>query len=127
MSLEITVDLKGLPELLQSLDKMGQAADQALRPAVEEGAEILRVDAASRAPRATGALADGMTKEVVKAEAHEVKFKVGPDKKQFYGRFVENGTVNLAPRPFLKPALTANRKRITDLIQERIRQSIAKQ
>lgn len=127
MSLDLTLNLQGLPDLLAKLDRMDIAAQQAiLLPAVEEGAEILRADAANRAPRDTGALAEGMTMTVVKKEPHYVSVKVGPDRKQFYGRFIENGTAHIAPRPFLGPALTTNRERILTLIRERIANAIGK-
>ncbi len=127
MSLQLTVNLQGIPELQDKLNKMEAAGQKTtLVPAVEQGAEILRADAAQRAPRDSGALADNMTMDIVKQDRNYVSIKVGPDRKQWYGRLVENGTVYIPPQPFLAPALRANRERIMALIRGRILNAIGK-
>lgn len=76
-----------------------------LRRAGRRAALLIRDDASSRAPRRTGALANNMTIKSRKESDTSIHFQVGPSRNEFYGRFVEKGTVKMSADPFLGPAI----------------------
>jgi HK97 gp10 family phage protein len=115
----IGVTITGVQELqgkLRALDLVVRR--ELLLEAATAGGEIVLTDARANAPRATGALAEGLTlKEAGRvSDSREGVVDVGPDKMEFYGFFIEFGTAFLAPRPFLMPALENNRERITQVM-----------
>lgn len=80
------------------------AVEANARTGVKKHAEKIASDARSRAPVATGYL-----RSSIKAESLETgksaQIVVGAE----YGRFVEYGTYKMAARPFLTPALEADK------------------
>ena len=50
----------------------------------------------------------------------ELIIKVGPSRDAFYGMFLEFGTRDINPRPFLRPAFDAKKAEILDKIGERM-------
>ena len=106
----ITATLHG-EELLRARIRMLQAkVKSALEEATTAGAEVVRDEARTLAPRRAyetdaGHLADNSLVQVVKSTPTTCKVRVGPGKAHFYGRFLETGTIKMAARPFLRPAL----------------------
>lgn len=90
------------------------AVEKELKASVAAAALLQRVgdeiaaDAAQAAPRQTGRLADSIHAEVV-TEDGEKQVRVSWSSDAFYGRFVELGTSQLGPRPFLRPAAETRR------------------
>lgn len=115
--------------LQAKLRKMELSMQRAvLIAAAKAGGEIVREDAARRAPRDSGGLAMKMTIRVSGRESdiHEGSVDVGPDKQNFYGFFQEYGTAHHAPQPFLGPALEQNRARIDAVMKDALIQAIQK-
>lgn len=89
--------LTGAPDLKSSIyistrikNKVGHA----------EYAQVLRSGGSKDEARA--ALRDA--RRAAAGEGSFAEVFVGPDAEHFYGRFLENGTVNMSPRPFMRPA-----------------------
>lgn len=84
---------------------------KALVKAVKRGGELIRAEAASRAPRDTGTLAENEVVSLRNSEnsADEVTVRIGPAKKAFYGLFEEIGTAHSTAEPFLGPAFEAKK------------------
>jgi HK97 gp10 family phage protein len=144
------ISISGLAEFERKLKALGSCLQRdVLTAAAKAGAEIIRRDASARAPRRTGSLASNMSIRVKAGQndANEATVEVGPSKDQFYGYFQEFGTgpnFNAAgarsigrpgigsgrgftrARPFLLPALEANRDRITQAIKDAMIQAIEK-
>lgn len=122
------ISISGVAEFEANLQKLAQALDkEQLLEIVQEGADIIRDAAAENAPVGeTGNLKAGMTTAIGHERIGDVIINVGPDAKQFYGRFVELGTIHMGPHPFLKPALERNRDRVAALMQQRMLEAIAK-
>lgn len=93
-----------------------------LTESADAGADIVLKDAASRAPRLTGALIRGIRKYLVPPTGNQdlAIVQVGPSRKEFYGRFVEKGTKHSKAEPFLLPALEFNRARIIKTMHEKL-------
>lgn len=112
------VELTGMEELQKMLHMIGERiAVRAENKALREGAEIVREDAARRAPRSKlnkPHLADNIIKSGVKTDKGTgVKYiDVGPSKNFFYGLFLELGTSKMTAKPFMAPALEEKRDEI---------------
>lgn len=91
----------------------GEDAVNAVKNAIAESANEIVADAKTRCPKKTGKLRDSIKAEKQNGGA---TFKISS---LYYGRFVE-----LSPRinrPFLYPALDANRNRIREKIKTALR------
>lgn len=96
--------------------------------AAKAGAAIVRDDAIQRAPRDTGALAEGIAIRVSgkDSDIHEATVDVGPSKDEFYSLFVEYGTAHMPAQPFLGPALEENKERVAEIMKTALLKAITK-
>lgn len=107
----ITAKVHGMPELRAKLMAMQAQATAAMKEATLAGAEVVREEASVLAPRRAqatkaGHMADHITAQLMRSTSPlHVRVRIGPDKAHWYGRFAETGTVKMAARPFLRPAL----------------------
>lgn len=84
----------------------------ALSRAVEETARNIEAGAKARAPMRTGNLRASI--QTHRTGLHEAEVRVGAE----YGTFVEHGTRHTAAKPFLAPAVEAERPRFLGRIRE---------
>jgi len=115
--MRVRMKVEGGDKLARKLQVLEETvAREHMRESILAGAEIVRAEAARLAPVRTGTLANDLQKEVVKQTKTRVEVKVGPGKKGWYGRLVEEGhaiVVNgqkvgdVPPKPFLRPAFDA--------------------
>jgi HK97 gp10 family phage protein len=103
------MSVTGASDIVSHLRELGNEASATLEPAAMRGAEIIRADAASRAPRLTGKLAGEIKAEVKSANNDRVIVKIGPSTDAFYGKFHELGTSKMPAQPFLAPALAGKK------------------
>src|SRR6266705_517858 len=99
---------EGLDDLNQVLLAIAlRFRETALKKAAMAGAQLIRDEAAERAPRRTGVLAE--EEMISSARSASAKFQatvhIGPSARAFYGAFVETGTIYMRAEPFLRPAL----------------------
>jgi HK97 gp10 family phage protein len=109
---------EGLDDLNQTLIAVAlRFRETALKKAAMAGAQLIRDEAADRAPRRTGVLAEEET--ITAPRASSSKFQatvhIGPSALAFYGEFVEKGTIYMRAEPFLKPALEAKAEEAAQL------------
>ena len=109
--------LQGFAELDRVLKALpGRLAERELTSAVRAGANVIRKEARARAPR--GGVPSEMSKKFgplhkkvrtarVKKTRRSVEFAVN-DGSAFYGAFLEFGTKDIAPQPWLTPAFDAS-------------------
>ncbi len=119
-----TVKIEGTEEITQALNRIGDQAKDIIEQAVRAGAGIIREDAGRRAPKRTGKLAGSMVAEVQEGTSNKTVFHIGPDKKAFYGRFVEMGTCKMPARPFLVPALKGKEAEVKRSVVEEIKRGL---
>lgn len=101
---------KNAADLEKAFTALGFSRRKAvLVKAARAGAEIIRAEAAKRAPRDQGTLEDEMVMTIAGtgSNAAEVTVKIGPSIRAFYGLFQELGTAHHSAQPFLQPALDA--------------------
>jgi HK97 gp10 family phage protein len=86
--------------------------ETALKKAVLAGAQLIRDDAAERAPRRTGVLAEEevITSPRSSSRKFQATVHIGPSARAYYGAFVETGTIYMRAEPFLRPALEAKQE-----------------
>lgn len=138
-----TVRVEGLKELDDALQLLSSDIQNKIaRAATNAAAQVIKNEAIKRAPADTGNLRKNIiVKRLPAQEAspltsqHIVTVRQGKlTKKQkgaglqdaFYGRFVEFGTVKMAPRPFLRPAFDSKKTDAVEAMRVRIKQRIDK-
>lgn len=148
----VTMRLIGAAPLRKALQELGSPSRvrQALRPAIRAGASLVVKDARARLkPHSkTGTLAKSLGVTVVTRKAGRgagsMYAVIGPRRGQkywtaigndrrgrvrwrkpnLYAHLVEHGTPRARPKPFLNPALRANRRAAEKLIAERFRAEV---
>ncbi len=114
----MSVKVTGFGNLNRKLQSLQAAmTDDVMRQALRDGAEVVAAEARRLAPVRSGSLRDSI--EVTddrdarlygRIGGGDVSVYVGPvgsteDGDVFYAKFVEFGTVNHRPQPFLRPAI----------------------
>jgi len=115
--MRVSVDLQGAKELAALLDRVPlDLTFEMKRDALVAGAEFIRREAETLAPRRPGAgqhLADRIIidarseSEIANSEdafASDAVVDIGPEKDAFYGYFHEFGTSVHGAQPFMRPA-----------------------
>lgn len=107
------VDLtQGFSELQDELRKISEGVDQAhINKALEAGAEIIVQKARALAPVNTGRL---KSRGIVADPPSGEQIEIGWTKKEYYGRFHENGTSKMKATPHIRPAYEQNQNRIME-------------
>jgi HK97 gp10 family phage protein len=122
------VKIEGMEALQRKLGALPEAVkNPVLREAVIEAAEPVRADAAARAPRRTGELADHMLAVPMEGEADRAAVRIGPNATAWYGVFQEKGTKKHAAQPFLRPALDSKRRQAVNLVRKRLRAALERE
>jgi HK97 gp10 family phage protein len=139
MSVTTTFKVFGLKELEKALHELGsEVAGQnggLVRTALWAASKPVLDDAISRVPKDTHRLEKAIVRSRAREpdpalKANEVVdvglFKRGKGKKVWWGGWVEFGTPNMAPRPFLRPALESNRDESTTIFRKKLATEIVK-
>lgn len=140
MALRVTIE--GDEELIRKLKAMGDRAATAIRPSVEDGAEVVRTDANRRAP------GPNIYYKLELTTNERATYAISFDDEHWHYQFIElgvdphpiegnpllvfvgrNGLVRahhvdhpgFASRPFLRPALVGNKPGIQDAVGDRLR------
>lgn len=121
----VNFEVFGLKEMQQHLEAMGdKASGELLEKAALAGADIVKKEAGTRAPRRRGLLAGHIVLQPGDKGKMSASALVGPDKKRFYGRFVELGTSKMAAEPFLFPAFESKKDEVQRKMAELIREGL---
>jgi HK97 gp10 family phage protein len=99
------------------IPKIAATLDARVTAAVRTSVEAVEQDAKSRVAVASGDLRDAIHTEM---DGDSVSVIAGDDK-VFYGHLVEHGTSRVPARPFLVPALEANRDHILASVNATLR------
>lgn len=132
--MRVRMKVDGGDKLARRLQMLAEeTARKHMREAALEGAEVIRVEAAEKAPRKTGTLAEDIQKEITKQTKSRVEIHVGPGKKGWYGRLVEEGHAivrdkkvvgHVSPKPFLRPAFDEKTDEAQDVIAAELRRRL---
>lgn len=123
------VKLEGLDDLIKEFSKLGENANEALRPSTIKGAELVLGRARGNIRDRTGTLSKSL--KVVKpglkkAKSGVIFAKVTYGKDAYYAKFVELGhrltyfgkkTIrNVPQKPFLRPAADESKEEVASII-----------
>lgn len=120
------MELKGARELEQALEALGkQTATRIGRKAVRDSAKHLQASLILTAPYRPGArpkrsgqyghLRDNLKVVTVRAKKPGLLLYRVSTGDAFWGNFLEFGTVNLAPRPWMRPAVDREKTAIVNM------------
>ena len=107
---DINTILERLDEVVPEIVKINEGA-------LDEGLDLLLTAARNNAPRDTGELEASLRKSRRRRRGNTVRGTVGSFKPS--AMFNEFGTVNMAPQPFLYPALRDNEDRVRAIFARR--------
>lgn len=128
------IKLMGVEALLAKLNQISErVANVAENKALRQGAEVLRKKISERAPQPPGAkyakgkLAKSIVVSKIKRLKTGVKYmEVGPSEDAFYSQFLEYGTVKMAAKPFMGPAVEESPEEVYSAMANELRKEIEK-
>ncbi|MED4726993.1 HK97 gp10 family phage protein [Aneurinibacillus migulanus] len=131
------IEMLGMQQLREKLERLGNRAKTIENKALREGAEVLRNEIAARAPRSSSPrqpdspsqswrtgqhAADHIKMSGVKqadgAKIIEVGIQKGDRSHYFYLKFHEWGTSKMSAKPFMAPAVAEKRTEATRKVHE---------
>ncbi|HDR2642814.1 TPA: HK97 gp10 family phage protein [Enterobacter asburiae] len=142
--IDISLDFSGLEEISRDLELLSRAENnKVLRDATRAGAEVLKDEVIERAPERTGKLKKNVVVVTQKSRRRgeissgihirgrnmrtgnsDNTMKASDPRNAFYWRFVEMGTVNMPPHPFIRPAFDVRQEQATEVAIRRMNQAI---
>jgi HK97 gp10 family phage protein len=133
-----SLNLIGFEEVRATFDVLPEKLKKkALRPALRSGAKVIQKDAKARAPK--GKYSTGRNKKYIKIKSLKrsrksfgVKVQTGTrqelgiprDAKGYYPFSLEYGTKKTPARPYMRPALSTNRKKATMEVGRKLKTKI---
>lgn len=142
--IDIHLDFSGLDDIAKDLETLSRAENnKVLRDATRAGAEVLKEEVIARAPVRTGKLKKNVVVVTQKSRRRgeissgihirgvnpqtgksDNTMKAGNRRNAFYWRFVEMGTVNMPPHPFIRPAFDVCQDQATEVAMRRMNRAI---
>ncbi len=132
--MKVRMKVEGGDKIARKLQMMAEeVARTHMRECALAGAEVIRAEAATLAPRKTGTLAGDIQKEVKKQTKSRVDVHIGPGKKGWYGRLVEDGHAivvagkkvgDVPPHPFMRPAFDAKTGEAYDAFEAELKRRL---
>ena len=102
-----------------STDDVIKEYEDAISKAMKEAVLIVEADAKRKAPVDTGRLRASITNEIREIARQVIEGRVGTNVD--YARYLELGTSRMSAKPYLRPALRRNFKKVVLIIQEAVR------
>ncbi|WP_320720870.1 HK97-gp10 family putative phage morphogenesis protein [Enterobacter sp. 296B2] len=142
--IDTRLDFSGLNDIAKDLEALSRAENnKVLRDATRAGAEVLKEEVIARAPVRTGKLKKNVVVVTQKSRRRgeissgvhirgvsprtgnsDNTMKANNPRNAFYWRFVEMGTVNMPPHPFIRPAFDVRQEQATEVAIRRMNQAI---
>lgn len=141
--IDTKLDFSGLLDISSDLDALSKSQSRrVLRNATRSAATVVKDEAVRRAPVRTGKLAKNIVVITQRARNGDIssgvhirgrnmrtgnsdnKMKTNDPRNAFYWRFVELGTSNMAPIPFIRPAYDARQEEAVKVAFETANRSI---
>lgn len=142
----VKFEVQGLKQLGEKLAQMSdEMADKIARRSASAGARLIRDAARRNAPVDTGNLKAAIVykynRKSTLTAGYNVATRVGTTrdikaakagtgalgKDAWYAFLLEYGTVKMAPRPFMGPALDSNAQKATNVMKEKLEELINKE
>jgi HK97 gp10 family phage protein len=124
---DFTIRIEGLQQLEYALlNKTVRQARAAMRSALSDSGNFMRIAIALKAPSRTGFLARNMvTKTKLSTKEDEGTVSVGPSREAYYAQFLEFGSIhNQPPRPFISTIFNQNKEVMANYFAKRLREEL---
>lgn len=132
--MKVRMKVEGGDKLARKLQMLAEeVAREHMRECALAGAEVIRAEIETTAPRKTGTLAGDIQKEVKKQTKSRVDVHIGPGKEGWYGRLVEDGHAivvagkkvgDVPPHPFMRPAFDAKTGEAYDAFEAELKRRL---
>ncbi len=142
--IDINLDFSGLEDISRDLELLSRAENnKVLRDATRAGAEVLKDEVISRAPERTGKLKKNVVvltqrsrnRGDISSGVHirgrnmrtgnsDNSMNASDRRNAFYWRFVEMGTINTPPHPFVRPAFDTREELAAQVAMKRMNKAI---
>jgi HK97 gp10 family phage protein len=132
--MKVRFKVEGGDKIARRLQMLAEeVAREHMRECALAGAEVIRAEAATLAPRKTGTLAENIEREVKKQTKSRVDIHIGPGEEAWYGRLVEDGHAivvagkkvgDVPPHPFMRPAFDAKTDEAYDAFEAELRRRL---
>ena len=132
--MNVRMKVEGGDKIARRLQMLAEeVAREHMRECALAGAEVIRAEVATLAPRKTGTLAGDIQKEVKKQTKSRVDVHIGPGKEGWYGRLVEDGHAivvagkkvgDVPPHPFMRPAFDAKTGEAYDAFEAELKRRL---
>jgi len=131
--MEIDIELVGIDRLIARLGKASETLDPKTDEGLSEVADRIVADAKAMVPIDTGSLQRSIRKQhhVSEGHIHNLGVSAGgyatnprTGRIVSYAVHVEYGTSRMAPKPYLRTALEANRQSLTDVLKRNLEESL---
>ena len=110
---------RGFSELAEELSRIARSTDEPhRRKALDDGGAIIEKRARQLVPVDTGLL---QREGVVRGDNNGDKIDIGWTKEGFYGRFLENGTPKMDPRPHISPAYEQTKNQVANTMLQKMK------
>lgn len=122
------LELTGMDELQKRLEEMGKAASKIEAATLKEAAKPVADDARSLVN--VSSIQHKHIREDIKIYGVKTKdgvkyIEIGPGKDtNWRAKFLEWGTSKMSARPFMQPAYEKNKKNITEIIIQKLREAL---
>jgi len=123
---KLKAEVEGAEEVVKLLEEMGQKAEEVLAKAAEAGGRVALSEARRRCPVKTGRLRASLTLTQGRKTPARANVRIEHGRKEYYGKFVELGTRKQPARPFLRPAVDENKKRVSEAVTEEIGRAVGR-
>jgi HK97 gp10 family phage protein len=128
----VSFHVEGVDEIVKKLKALGDKAENVIRAATQEGAELVKAEIERRAPEDEGDLkSKGFTTKPgsMKDQAANVVVTLA-DRKYQYAFYQEFGTPNrkrggtLPARPFMRPAFEATKDQAAEAVEKALKKAL---
>jgi HK97 gp10 family phage protein len=118
------LEVDGMENLLNELDKLGQKGSRIENTALKEAGNIVKESIIKEVPVRTGKLKENITVSNVKSKDGVKKVEVGPGKDEYYAAFLEFGTTNMNANPFISRGYENSKEEAEKVIVEEIKKGL---
>lgn len=141
--IDYKLDFSGLLDISRDMELLSKAENKkVLRDGTRAGAEVLKEEVIKRAPERTGKLKRNVVVVTMRGRRNAISsgvhirgvnpetgnsdntMKASNRRNAFYWRFVELGTSNMPPHPFVRPAFDARQEEATRAVIARMNKAI---
>lgn len=118
------VQLEGINELLNNLEKLGDKGKRVENKALRGAGNVVEEAIKSETPVRSGNLKRSIKTSNVKTKDGVKQVEVGPDKKGWYGKFLEFGTTNIKADPFMSRGYDSSKSSAIDKIRAELKKGL---